>query len=486
MVAWGPFRPDVGGPNSGMAEIADGVQPQAAGTGIGYGPMPALVTPANAAALSGPPRGSISLRLFDGTQRVFYGTATGISALQNDFSWLVIATGLTVTAGDDISFCHFGAYLLNSNTTDGFKAYNVEVPAGNNAVTDAPKARFIFSCNNVIFALDCNGNNKRMASSGIGDHTAWNRLGANGKTFEDGGALLWGTDLKNGAAIIFQDDASRLIQFGGAPGGALYTIAKIADGRGSVGERSGVSFDGMVFYLATDGFYKFTLAGGNEPIGAEKINRWFLDRVDQSRLSEVQGSIDPLNKIVWWRYPTLNITSATVFHDLIGYDWQLNEWVTATVNTASLGRLSTPGYTLDQMDGFGVLDVIDIPLDSRFWQGGQPVFAALDANYKFASFTGTAMAVTLRSCVMNSPTSALIGWATPMSDAANSTLAIGVKDNLSDPIAWGDPQSKVRNGATPQRVRGLNIQLQEAIPAAAIWNYANGVEHIKSAQGGPK
>lgn len=486
MVAWGPFRPDVGGPNSGMAEIADNVLPQTCAAGVGYGPMPALEVPASAVALPAAPRGSIALRLFDGTQRVYYGTATTIEELQNDFSWLNVASGLNVTAGDDMSFVHYGSFLLNTNTTDGFKAYNVEAPAGNNTVADAPTARFIFNCNNVVFALDCNGNNKRMASSGLGDHTAWNRLGANGKTFEDGGALLWGTDLKNGTAVIYQDDASRLIQFGGAPGGALYTIAKIADGRGCVGERSCVSFDGMVFTLATDGFYKFTLNGGNEPIGAEKINRWFLGRVDQSRLSEVQGSVDPLNKIVWWRYPTLSISSDTVFEDMVGYDWQLGEWVTATASTSSLGRLSTPGYVLDAMDGFGPLDSIDIPLDSRFWQGGQPVFAALDENYKFGTFTGGSAAARLRSCVMNSPVTSLIGWATPMSDAPNSTLALGVKDNQSDPIVWKFPSAKVSGGRTPQRGRGMNIQFEEAVPALDTWTYSNGVEHIRSAQGGPK
>lgn len=486
MISWGPFRPDVGGPNSGMAEIADSVLVQAAGSGIGYGPFPSLAVSASATALPAAPRGSISLRLFDGTQRVYYGTATTIEELQSDFSWSAIATGLSVTADDDISFVHFGSYLLNTNTTDGFKAYNVETPAGNNTVTDAPSARFTFSCNNVIFALDCDGNNKRMQSSGIGDHTAWNRLGANGKTFEDGGALLWGADLKNGAAVIYQDDASRLIQFGGAPGGALYTIAKIADGRGSVGERSCVSFDGMVFTLATDGFYRFTLQGGNEPIGAEKINRWFLARVDQSRLSEVQGAVDPLNKVVWWRFPRLTDLDDTVFSGLLGYDWQLNEWVTATVDTSSLARLASPGYTLDAMDGFGPLDSIDIPLDSRFWQGGQPLFAALDGTYKFGTFSGASMVATLRSCVLNSPVTSKIGWATPISDAPNSTLAIGAKDVLSDPLVWTDPAGKERNGATAQRIRGLNIQFEEAIPAGDAWTFSNGVDHVKSAQGGPK
>lgn len=486
MISWGPFRPDVGGPNTGMAEVADSVLVQSAGSGVGYGPLAALVVPVDAEALPSAPRGSTTLRLFDGSQRVYYGTATTIEELQADYTWNPIATGLSVTAGDDQSFCHFGSYLLNSNTTDGFKAYNVEAPAGNNAVADAPTARVIFSCNNVVFALDCDGNNRRMQSSGIGDHTAWNRLGANGKTFEDGGALLWGADLKNGAAFIIQDDASRLVQFGSAPGGALYTIAKIADGRGTVGERSCVSFDGMVFYWATDGAYKFTLTGGNEPIGAEKVNRWFLARVDQSRMSEIQGAIDPLNKVVQWRFPTLNDTDPAIFGGLLGYDWQLGEWTTATVRTTSLARLATPGYVLDAMDGFGVLDGIDIPLDSRFWQGGQPVFAALDEDFKFGTFSGSPMAARLRSCVMNSPVTSKIGWATPISDAPNSTLALGTNDNLSDPIVFTAPAAKERNGATGQRIRGLNLQAEEAIPAGDVWTYSNGIDHVKSAQGGPK
>ncbi len=39
------------------------------------------------------------------------------------YQWTDIETGRTVTGGDDVSFLHFGSYLLNTDTTDGFKAY---------------------------------------------------------------------------------------------------------------------------------------------------------------------------------------------------------------------------------------------------------------------------------------------------------------------------------------------------------------------------
>lgn len=484
MMAWGAWRPDVGGPNSGFAMIADSVLPQSGAGGIGYGPFPQLLVPPTAGPLSGPPRGSISLTLSDGSSQVFFATASTIEQLQADYTFSAIDSGRVVTSGDDVSFLHFGAYLLNSDTSDGFKAYNLGIPAGNNTIAGAPVARSLFSCSNVVFALDCDGNNKRLQSSALGDHTSWTTLGANGKTFEDGGALVCGVDLKNGAAVVFQEDAMRIIQFGNAPDGALYSIEKAADGRGSVGERSVVSFDGMVFYWASDGLYRFDLSNGNTPVGSEKFNRWLLDQVATDDLVNIQGSLDPKNKIVCWRFRSTSNASTTVYDKLICYDWQLNEGFTVSVNTAALARITTPGYTLDGIDAFGPLDSIDIALDDRFWQGGAPLFGALDGSYKFGTFSGPAMAATLQSAPVNSPVSGAVGRATPISDSPNSTLQLGVSDDLADPIGWKPGNAKGRAGRVPLRGRGLNIAFQENIPAGELWSFANGVDHIQTAEGG--
>ena len=239
MISWGAWRPDQGGPNTRFAQVADNVIPQSAGLGqyfnqlIGYGPFPQLVESMSAGALPGAPRGSVSLPSDNGTYQVYFATATAIYELQSDYTWLSIATGRSVTSGDDVSMLHFGDFLLNTDTTDGFQAYNVETPAGNNVVSGAPTARSIFPCNNVVFALDCNGNNRAWQSSAIGDHTQWVLGGANGGLFPDGGACQCGVDLKNGNGLIFQSKAMRLIQFGGnAVSPALFSIVKAADLRG--------------------------------------------------------------------------------------------------------------------------------------------------------------------------------------------------------------------------------------------------------------
>ena len=471
-MAYGPFRPDAAGPNSGFAAVADSVLPQAAPGGLGYGPMPSLVTASGAEALSGAPRGMITGVKADSSYAVIASTATTIEIMDSAYQWSDIETGRTVTTGDDVSFAQFGKYILNTDTTSGLKAYDIDAGGANTAVSAIASARCVFTCNNVVFIGGTATNNRRMQSSAIGDHTNWSTDGAEGKTFEDGGAIVGGRDLKSGAAVLFQDTAIRLIQFGGG-GPGLYTVAKVADGRGAVSDRSIVAFDGMCFYLATDGFYKFTIGGGNEPIGAEKVNRWLADQISAADYENVSGALDPFEKVVWWRI------SSTL---LLGYDWQLNEFFTATVTTSALSRLATAAVTIDSLSG--TIDALDVTIDSRLLAGGSLLFGALDGAYKFATFSGTSAAATLQTCSMAGPNVAMINRCTPDSDAPNSTIALGVADNRHTSLTWKAAAGKTTSGRVGLRGTGKVFALKEAIPAGELWTYATGIEDIEMSAGG--
>ncbi len=472
MLAYGPFRPDAAGPDSGYAAIAENVLPQAApGGGIGYGPMAGLVTATGAAALNGAPRGGITVQKQDGSYVVFFASADKIQFMTTAYAWTDIDTGRTVTAGADVSFCYFGKYVINTDTTSGVKAYDVEGGGANTAVAGLSAAQ-VFSCNNVVFYLNTDATGRRFVSTAIGDYTNLTTQGADGKTLEDGGILVGGRDLKNGSAVLFQENASRFIKFGGGAG--LYTVSKIADGRGAVSDRAICAFDGMVFYVSTDGLWKFTEAGGNEPIGAEKVNRYIASMVSSSDYENIQVAVDPLQKLVWFRL------SATL---LLGYDWQLNECVTAAVATTALTRIAIPGVSIDSVTS--AIDDNAIAIDSRSWAGGQLVFGALDASYKFATFSGSALAATLQTCTVSGPTSKLVTWVTPKSDAA-STMAVGYSNALTDALTFNAAGSKKADGRVEARARGKNIAFKETIPAATTWTYALGVDDIVAPKGGPK
>jgi len=476
VINWGEWRP-YAGPNSGFAEVADGALPRHAAGNIGYGPYPDLVEADGAEALSAAPRGSLSIRLFDGSYQQFFATETTIEVLESDYSWTDIDTGRALGDGYDVSMVHFGSFLVNTDAADGMMDYNVETPAGNNAVSGAPAAAFIFKSNNCLVAGNCDGNNRRFQTSAIGDHTEWKLKGANGKTLEDGGALVTGFDLKNKMALLLQEDAVRGLDFSG---GGLTGQFKIADGSGSVGARSAASFDGTGYWVATNGLKRLTAGGPVEHIGEGRVDEWFADQVTTDNYINVQCAIDPFRKVVFWRL------SAT---RLLGFAWALNggagAFFTATVATTALSQIATSAILLDLWDEF--LDQQDVPLDSRLFQGNQPVFAALNADRKYATFTGNPMAHTLRTCIINSPVTGIGSWMTPMSKGAGPTYRVGTSDNLDDGITWPVAyNSKVRNGAVPLRFRGMNIQIEEFEDQASEWEFSHGIDHFKKSTGGPK
>jgi len=486
---YGPLAPDAGNAAAGVTLVANGVLPKPQG----FGPAQALVTADTATALPGDPRGMVTCLLRDGVTKVFGLTVDSLYELGSDFTWTLIDNGYTCTSGDDWSCQQFGNFLLYTNTTDGLWAYDIENGGSPAYLPQAGDPREIFICANMVFGLDCKDtagtrDNRLIRNSDFNDHTDWSTGGADYQPLEAGGELLAGYNLRNGAAVILQRNSLRVLQFGNVGGGALYSLQEVSTERGVVGKKSCVVFDGVLYGISTNGFFRFTLQAGLEFIGAGMIDEWFLSRVALADLSSVQGAIDPARKIVLWRFPTDSDPSETVFTSQIGYSWGYpqNPWFTWSQPVAYLSRIATAGYTLEDLDAFGTVDSITISWDDRFWQGGQQVFAAIDADGKYATFSGAAQEATITTATSNSPISALISWATPIDDASAGVLELAVADQLADTLTWKAGVGKARNGAAPIRGRGLNIAFRRTIPEGSVWSFAKGIDHIRSSAQGPK
>jgi len=482
---FGRLAPDALEMEPGICMVADGVLPLRSG----YGPYPGLSESATATALSAAPRGMLSYTKADGSWAVVAGTETTIEEKASDDTWSSIGTGFTSTEGDDWCMARFGTKLLATNTTDGLNAYDVETPAGFGAVAAAGDPRWIFECGNMLFGLDCLDrssarDNRLIRSSKFSDHTAWTGVGTDYQPLESGGALIWGGKLSDTSALVLQERAVKLIQVGNVGGGALWGLQSVAEEFGSSGAKSCVNFDGMVFWFATDGFRKFSLGGGIEQIGAGLVDQWFLDRVDQSDLSLIQASIDPFRKCVLWRYKRTDVGASVIFEDIIGYNWQWKRWFTLDLDTTYLSYTAEPASTYDAYSG--TYDAATTTYDARTLQGGQPQFGVLNSTFVWNTFSGSNLAATLTTATSNSPVTGLIGWATPIDDAAAGTLELGVKDQTSDSITWKTAASKVSAGRVPLRGRGTNIAFRYNVAAGADWSYARGVDHIVAATGGPR
>lgn len=476
-----PDRGEYGSP----VVTADGVLP----TIDGYAPFPSLYVAPTADALPSAPRGVFSLVLNSGNWQAYEFTASALYQLQSDWTLTLIDNGYACPTGYDWSALHFGTKLLFTNTVDGLNSYDVEAGGAVSAIAAAGDPAFIFSCSNFIVALNCLDSTgardiRLIKTSGFNDQTNWVSDGADYQELSDGEQLYCGFDLKNNTALLVQARALVLMQFGAAAGGAQFSLSKIADGKGAVGAKACCSFDGMVFMLSTDDFYRFDLANGLQPIGADQVARTFLASIDQTQFNLVQCAANPQNKTVIWRYKRTIDNSTTVSEVAIGYEWHLGRWFTITEQTSYLARLATVAVTYDAASG--TYDSQTLTYDDLFWSGAAPLFGALDEDFKFGVFTGEPLAGTITTRVANAPFSGLMQWITPINDCPTMTLELGVKDSLDDSISWKTAASKGDNGAVALDGRGLNVQFRSNFPAAATWSYAKGLDHLSASRQGPR
>ncbi len=475
-----PFRPDAGELLS--SEVSNVFM--AAG---GYVPRPTLAAAPGAAAMAAAPRGAFGGFLANGTFKGFVATSAEVYSIGSDFSFTALTASLTLGAGEEQAFSQFGVFMLTSNLSNGLKAYNMDTPAGLNAVSGAPNARWMFPANNQMVYLGNGASGlNRLTVSAFGDHSNTTTKGASKQDLNDGGALTGGGDLGNGAAILLQLRAVRKMQFGNAGGGALFSLSKLADDVGCVHPRSQATYNGVTYFLHTDGFWA-TDGVSVKNIGAGKVNNWFLARC--ADLTKASFSIDPKNTIVRIRYPASGDGStATVFNSILDYNWVTGEFVPGTEATMAIFRMGSPGYTLDTIStAFGVLDNwSQYPLDSAFWQGGNFRLAAITSALKFGFFDGTAAAATLETSTEGDGRSYLVDWCEPLTDDPAATVTLSVKEQLSGQY---DPKTAVAikpSGRVPLRGRGRYIRLKLNHAAGASWTKSTGIEGIVKRPGGPR
>jgi hypothetical protein len=374
--------------------------------------------------------------------------------------------------------------MLTSNTSDGMKAYNMATPAGLNAVSGAPDARFMFPANNQLVALGDGATAlNRLSVSAFGDHTKWSSQGA-AKQDLDGGAFAGGGNLGNGTAILLQNRAVRKMTFGNAGGGALFRLDTLADDVGCVHPRAHAVYNGSAYFLHTDGFW---LTNGGPPvnIGAGKVNLWFLARCPD--LTKVSAAVDPKNTIIRWRYPAAGDgSSATVFNSYLDYNWVANEFVPGIEPTAAIFRMGAPVQTLDSLDSFGELnDWSQYPVDSAVWQGGNFRLAGLDADYKFGFFDGGAAAAVTETPTQSDGRSQLVNRLRLISDDATATVQLGVKNDIAESVTWKLPTAKVGQ-RYPVRGRGIFQRYRINHAAGATWTKDQGITEIEAAAGGAR
>ncbi len=473
---WRPDQADTSDPT--ILQSAINVRPKPGG----YGPVPSLLVASGAEALAATPRGGFSGVTSTGIYQAFVGTATTIEKLAADFTWDTVGTPYTIAAGDNWSFTGLGKYVIATNRADGMQQYDLDLGGSFALITGAPIARITFVAFGCLFAGDCDGNNRVLKNTDYYQTTDWTGGVKQRTEFQEGGEILGGGQIDDGHALVFQRQAVRLLTFIG--GSVLYRQDSLALEQGAVNPDCIVFVGRYAYYIDTDGFYRASGAGV-EPIGQNKVDETFLARLAAAGLDSVQGAYDAARSRIVWRYQRSDVGSTTVFEDGIALDLHSMEFTELEETTTLIIAMATPGYSLDAMGtSFGSMDSITtIPLDSRYWFGGEPRLGALNSDFKFGFYDGPSLAATIETSTLANDNSALVTRMRVKSDADAGTVQLGYSDDLEDSLTFISAVSKTR-GTYPVRARGFNFRVRYNIPAADAWTFANGVSDITQASGG--
>jgi hypothetical protein len=241
-----------------------------------------------------------------------------------------------------------------------------------------------------------------------------------------------------------------------------------------------------VFYLADDGFYMFD-GQKSVPIGAEKVNKFFLEDWDGAYAKNMSASADPLRQIIVWSYASTSATGGSPDKFII-YNYAMDKWSTATVAADHVAAIYTAGYTLEQLDAiFGSIDVLPASLDGAIYRGGEFVFAASKDN-KIQTFTGDTLAATLETSEFELQTGrhSLLRSVVPYvtlkpNQSGTVTAQVASRTRQVDDITFGTASSLNTDNICPVRSNGRYHRVR--LNLSGGWDKAQGIDIDGTVQG---
>lgn len=469
IVEFGEWLPDQAG-ITGAIQDAYNVVPQA----VGYGPFPDTVDLSAAADTS---LNNVFVTKYAATTTLFAGSFTKLYKFDStDLSMDNVSKSGNYTGTNRWVFTQFGPSLIAANGIAKLQVWNL---GSSSLFADlaaaAPTAKFVTTVRDFVVAANVAGYENKVYWSDINDEADWT-AGATSQSDDqvipDGGDIRGITGGEYGLVLL--ERAISRMTYVGAP--LFFQFDTIAKNIGCYESNSIAQFGNLTFFLSDDGFY---VCDGQTvtPIGAEKVDRYFFNLVDQSKLNEMSATIDVIRKLVIWQY-----TDTFAQKRLIIYNFQTKKWSEAETTSTYLGSAAQAGVTLEGLDTFGTMDSIETSFDSRLWSGGKFVLAGVK-DTKIVTFTGSNKSGYVTTGDLGNGNQSIIMLAKPKVDNGSASVSVASRALLSEVPSFGtavaadtENRTSLRSGGKYHRVR--------VSPSGANWKTAAGVEIDLVPQGG--
>ena len=466
---WVPDLPDLGNPGNTDAK---NVIPSAQG----YLPWYDLNPYSN--ALTARAQGAFATKDNAGTVHVYAGDATKLYLLSSA-TWTDatrLAGGAYATPADtQWRFVKYGATAIAVNGADAPQAITLAAGANFAALAGSPPtARHIAVVREFVVMGNITSAQNRVQWSASNNSTSWTTgtNEANQQDIPDGGivqAIVGGE-----VGYVFME--RQIVRMVRVPAPITFQFDVVEQARGALAPYCVVPVGGGVFYLSADGFFFFD-GVQSQPIGENGVDLTFFSEVNTSYYDRISAVVDPVRKMVFVAYPT---GGGGICNKILVWHWPEKRWSYIVQDTELLYNHFSLGTGLDSISG--TLEGQTISFDSTAYQGGNQSVGAFNSAHKLGFFDGSSLeaVMTTAEAQINDTGRAQVQEVTPLVDTSAATIAIGSRETQHGTVSYSAESSQNSSGICPVRASGRFLRARMTIPAATSWNYAQGVDIVKT------
>jgi len=477
----GAWEPDGVDFQSSSLMQADNVTPIPGGYGpsLGFNPSTSVLTP--------PIKGASVISDSAGAAYVYAGSGNQIYVSNNGAAFASVYTsGSTLSAINRWQFARFvgkviGVHPQNAPVS-GDIGSAMTVLGGTPPVANvAGVVGNFLVLGDLVDGIDGVRRN-RIRWSGFRNPATWGtNVGtqADFNDMPDEGGVVQGI-IGREFGTIFQRYAISRMTYVGSP--VVFQFDQVEKKRGALAPGCIIDAGLIAAYIADDGFFLWD-GTSSTPIGAQRVNTYFRERLYPGGENYITGYFDPLSSTIGWAYPT---DATLALNERLIYSLTENRWTRSTLAGAWFMTGFDVGYTLGQMDQFGPIGDIPFSFDDPKLKGGRSRAVGFNTAGAYGGLNGpTLEAVFLTGeWQAKSGSRAFVNALRPVTDAADVTCAAGVKAQMqSDAVAYTSDASRTIDGKCPIRANGRFMRFKMDIAPMQTWAEASAIEASVAAEG---
>jgi hypothetical protein len=392
----------------------------------------------------------------------------------------VSATDYTTQSGDRVRFTQFGSQIIFTNNSQRLQSWDLTSSTSFKNLSDsAPIAKFITVVRDFVVVANTNeGSQKpyRVRWSALNNETDWVEnvnTQSDYQDIPDGGQIV---GIRGGEfGIVFLDRAIHRMTYVGTP--FIFQFDNISRNKGCIASGSIAQYQGISFFLSDDGFY---MCDGQtvQPIGAEKVDRFFFNDASEFDFPSMSAAVDPVRKLVIWNYKGVDGN-----RHLIIYNFATKKWTYADAGTDYISESSTSSSTLEELDTLSAsIDALAISLDSLMFMGGK-YFLGGTKGTTVMTYTGSNLTARLATGDLGEGARTVVTLVKPQVDNGSASIAISSRQLLNQQVTYGTAVDASSENRVSLRSSG-NYHRIQINPSGNNWKNATAVDVEIVPQGG--